>query len=107
MPDFVRTGQQFLENLFAGEFAKAVEFFDPTLRAAVTDQQLHQLWTQITTSFGKPLKHAGTRTAKTLSSSAEIVYLSWDFEKERIDTRMVVNNANKLIGLSFETPVIK
>jgi hypothetical protein len=107
MPDSVRTSQQFLADLFAGEFAKAVEAFDPILRAQVSDQQLHQLWTQITASFGKPVKHSGTRTSKTLSATAEIVYLSWDFEKERIDARMVVTNANKLIGLSFETPVIR
>jgi hypothetical protein len=97
----------FLENLFAGEFAKAVDSFDPTLRASVSDQTLSGLWNQISSVFGKPLRHSGTRTAKTLSSVAEIVYLSWDFDRERIDLRMVVNNANKLIGLSFETPVIK
>src|SRR5689334_16230063 len=107
MPDSVRSAQQFVEAFFAGEFAKAVDAFDPALRAQVTDEGLRQVHQQITQLFGKPVKHSGTRTAKTISAAAEIVYLSWDFEKERVDARMVINNANKLIGLSFETPVIR
>lgn len=107
MPDSVRTAQVFLENLFAGEYAKAVESFDPTMRQAVTDKGLSTLWGQISSLFGKPLKHVATRTAKTLSATADIIYLSWDFEKERIDARLVISNANLIMGLSFETPVIK
>jgi hypothetical protein len=107
MPDSVRTAQQFLENVFAGEYAKAIESFDPTMRAAVSDQALSGLWGQITSLFGKPLRHSGTRTARTLSATADIIYLSWDFEKERMDTRLVISSANQIMGLSFETPVIK
>lgn len=107
MPDSVRTAQVFLENLFAGEFARAVESFEASMRSAVTDQHLSTVWSQITSIYGKPLRHVATRTSKTLSSIAEIVYLVWDFEKERIEARTVINNANKIIGLSFETPVIR
>jgi hypothetical protein len=107
MPDSVKTAQTFLENLFAGEFAKAMESFDPQMRAQLNDRGLSQLWQQTTSLFGKPVRQSGTRAAKTLSQTADIVYLSWDFEKERIDARIVINNTNHIIGLFFETPVIR
>jgi hypothetical protein len=111
MPDSVRTAQQFLDNLFTGDFAKAEENFEASMRTALSQQSLATLWGQMTSLFGKPVRHVGTRTSKTLSkhpeSVVEIVYLSWDFEKDRIDARVVVNHASKIIGLSFETPIIK
>lgn len=107
MPDSVRSAQVFLETLIAGEFARAVECFDPSVRSGVTDQSLSAIWGQITMLFGKPLKHSGTRTARTIAGTADVVYLSWDLEKERLDARVVVNRANRVIGVSFETPVIK
>ncbi len=73
----------------------------------MSDQSLSTLWNQITALFGKPLRHSGTRTAKTITGTADIVYLSWDLEKERIDARIVLNSANKIVGVAFETPVIK
>ncbi len=107
MPDTVRTAQTFLERLFAGEYARATESFAPNMRAAVTDASLAKLWERIGTLFGKPIRHSGTRTAKTISSTVEIIYLSWDFERERLDTRVVVDSSNQIAGISFETPVIK
>jgi Protein of unknown function (DUF3887) len=107
MPDSVRAAQVFIENLIASDFAKAADNFDPSVRAAVNDQSLAQMWSHMTTLFGKALKHVGTRTAKSVTGANEIIYLSWDFEKERVDARIVVNAANKLLGIAFETPVIK
>lgn len=107
MPDSVRTAQVFLENLYAGDFTRAVDAFGTKMHASMSDQALGALWKQMTSLFGKPLRHVGTRTTRTAGSKVEIVYLSWDFEKDRIDARMVVDSHNKIAGLSFETPMVK
>ena len=106
MPDTVRVAQSLLERLFAGDFATAREAFDPNLRVAVSDVTLAETWNKISSLFGKPIRHSDTRTSKTISSNAHIIYLTWDFEKERLCARVVVDNANQIIGLSFEAPVI-
>lgn len=107
MPDTVRTAQTFLEQYYAGELAKATEAFGPELRAAVSDAQLARLLEAIHQQYGRPLRHSGTRTSKTFAADADIIYLFWDFEKQRLDARVTVNAANQIIGLSFETPVIR
>ncbi len=107
VPDSVRVAQTFLEQMYAGEFARAYEAFGPAMRAAVTDVQLADLRQFMGTRFGSAVRHSGTRTGKTLQGDVEIVYLQWDFERERIDARILVNQANQIIGLSFETPVIR
>lgn len=107
MPDSVRTAQSFIAHLQAGDYAKATESFAPVMRAAVTDAALAQTWERIKQLYGAPVRHAATRTARTMTGEADIVYLSWDFEKERLDTRLTLNNANQIVGLSFEIPVIR
>lgn len=107
MPDSVRTAQMFLEHFYAGEFTQAMENFGPQMRAAVNDTTLAQTRTRVEQLFGKPLRHSGTRTSKTINNEADIIYLFWDFEKQRVDARVIVNPANQIVALSFETPVIK
>lgn len=107
MPDSVRTAQTFLEHLYKGEFSKATEAFAPQIRAAVSDQTLADTWNRISQLFGKPLRHSGTRTSKTINNEADIVYLFWDFEKQRLDARVTVTPANQIVSISFETPVIR
>jgi hypothetical protein len=107
MPDSVRTAQLFLENLYAGDYAKAADAFDPAFKNHVNDQSLSTIWKQVESLFGKPVKHTATRTSRTVTGTADIIYLSWDFEKERVDARIVVNKANRIVGAAFETPVIK
>lgn len=107
MPDSVRTAQECIAQMFAGEFSKAVEAFGPQMRAAVTDAGLAQTCSRIELLFGKPIRHSGTRTSKTIGNEADIVYLHWDFEKQRLDARVIVSPANQIVALSFETPVIR
>ena len=107
MPDSVRVVQSFLEHLIASDYARAVSAFDPTMRSAVNDVTLAQTWKQISDRFGEPVRHFDTRTSRTISSNADIVYLFWDFEKERLCVRAVVDSANQIIGLNFEAPVIR
>jgi hypothetical protein len=107
MPDSVRTAQAFLNHLHAGEYSIAMEVFAPAMRAAVTDVGLAQTWERIKQIYGTPVRHSATRTSRTLTAEADIVYLCWDFEKERLDTRITISNANQIVGLSFEIPVIR
>lgn len=107
MPDSVRIAQTFAQNMFAQEYAKAVEAFDPTLRTALSDQVLSQLNAQITQLFGKPTKLSSSRVARTMAAGTEIVYLAWDFEKERVELRLVITNANHIAGVSIEIPVTR
>lgn len=107
MPDSVRVAQSFLDHLIANDYAQAISAFDPNMRAAVNDVVLAQTWQQISDKFGKAVRHCDTRTARTISSNAEIVYLFWDFEKERLCVRAVIDSANQIIGLNFEAPVIR
>lgn len=107
MPDSVRTALAFLRDLHVSDPVKATVHFSPAMREAVTDQALLATWERIQQLYGKPVRHTATRTAKTMTGEAEIVYLAWDFEKERVDTRVTVSSANQIVGVSFEVPVIR
>jgi hypothetical protein len=107
VPDTVRVARQFLEQLYRGDVVEATRAFGPELRAAVSDTGLATLIERMIQQVGKPLRHAGTRTSKSMTGEADIVYLLWDFERSRVDARMIVTPHNLIVSLSFETPVIR
>lgn len=107
MPDCVRVAQTFLKHLYAGEIEQAIALFGPAMRSAATSQAMAGLADQLARKYGQPLRHSGTRTAKTVAGDAEVIYLYWDFEGERVDARIIVDATNHIVGLSFETPVIR
>lgn len=107
MPDCVRIAMTFLDRFYAGDIAEATQTFAPNLRAQVSDDSLARTREQLVRQYGKPLRHSGTRTAKTMGGEADIIYLFWDFEKQRVDARLIVTPQNQIVSLSFETPVIR
>ena len=90
---------KFVAQVAAGEFDKAVEPFDKTMKQALPAEKLRQLWEGLTKEYGPWQRAAGTRTEKIQKYTA--VYVTCEFQKSKLDTKVVFSSDKKITGLFF------
>ncbi len=95
----VAAAKAFVEQLVAGEFAKAAEPFDDTMRSAVPVETLEKIWKQLNSQLGSYRSLSGSRTEVTGQHTGVILSLS--FEKGEIDGRIVFDTKQRIAGLFF------
>jgi uncharacterized protein len=86
-------------QMAAGQFDKAVEPFDGTMKRALPPDKLKEVWLGLTRQLG-PLQRANeTRTEKV--KQYELVYVTCDFQHGKLDAKVVFSSDDKIAGLFF------
>jgi fermentation-respiration switch protein FrsA (DUF1100 family) len=95
----VRVAGSFVDLLATGEFAKATADFDATMLKVLPPDKLKQTWSKVLDQYGAYQKQLGTRLDT--SGKYEIVYVTCEFAKAKVDTRVVFDKDGKITGLFF------
>ena len=95
---------EFVQLLDKGDFTKATSDFDATMRKVMPPEELKKTWQKVLDSAGAYKKQAGSRFQK--SGIYQIVFVTCEFSKISLDTKVVFDQDGKITGLFF-TPVQK
>lgn len=91
--------EEFIGQLFKGDFTNAVDKFDSTMRGALPADKLKDTWKSITTQYGQFKKHIKTSSGKLQEYDA--VILTCEFEKSEVEVRVIFNDIHRISGLWF------
>ena len=97
--DLVTSAKEFIELLTNGNFSKAVERFDGTMKVALPPEKLQEVWKSLTTEFCSFKRQLGTKTEKV--QGHDVVFVTCEFEKTTLDARIVFDPARRVSGLWF------
>ena len=89
----------FVAQMAAGQFDQAVAPFDPTMARALPAGKLQELWTGLTRQYG-PLQQA-TETRTERVRQYEAVYVVCEFQRGRLEAKVVFTLESKVAGLFF------
>ncbi len=96
--DHTAQAAQIVSDLAAGDFAAVSAKFDSTMAAAITTEQLAQIWQSLETQFGS---FKSQKDVVSLSSQQNTVVVTTAFEQGDIDIQLSFNAANQISGLYF------
>lgn len=99
-----KAARAFVELLDKGEFAKATTDFDATMLKVMPADELKKTWEKVVGDAGAFKKQLGSRVET--KGKYEIVYVTCEFAKKNLDTRVVFDKDAKISGLFFG-PVTK
>jgi dienelactone hydrolase len=85
-----------------GDFNRAEENFDGTMKNALPAEKLQQAWNSLITQFGPFVEQSGTRRAKALQY--DVIFVTCKFEKGVLDAKVVFNDKQQVAGLFFVPP---
>ena len=85
--------------LASGDFEKAVENFDGTMKNALPAEKLQQVWSSLIAQFGPFIGQAGIRREKILQY--DVIFVTCKFEKGILDAKVVFNSGKQVAGLFF------
>lgn len=89
-----------VENLIRGDYAAARADFDATMKAALPENRLKEIWEALPAQTGPFKEIAGTRSAVT--DQYRLIFVTCAFENAAIDVRVVFNPRGKVAGLFFQ-----
>jgi uncharacterized protein len=97
--DQARAAKDFVGLLSRGEFADALKQCDGAMLAALPGEKLKEIWQSLTTQAGPFQKQLQTRTEKT--AGYDIAFVTSQFEKAKVDIKVVLNSKRQVAGLFF------
>jgi uncharacterized protein len=97
--DNVSAAGQFVQLLEKGEFASAVKEFDATMTNALPVEKLKQAWESLIAQAGTMKARLSTRTER--AGEYDVVFVTCQFEKTKLDVKVVFNRAKRISGLFF------
>ena len=74
-------------QMAAGQFDKAVEPFDQTMKRALPADKLKEVWDGLTKQYGQLQRATETRTEKI--QQYEVVYVTCEFQHGKLDAKVV------------------
>lgn len=86
-------------HLAAGEFDRAIEPFDPTMKRVMPAAKLKEVWSGLTTQYGPLERATETRIVKT--KRYEFVFVTCEFHWWKLDAKVVFDADNLVTGLFF------
>ena len=86
-------------QMAAGQFEKAVEPFDPIMKRALPGDKLKEVWDGLTKQYGTLQRANETTTEKV--QQYEVVYVTCEFQRGKLDAKVVFTPENKITGLFF------
>src|SRR5438067_5894322 len=100
--DVTAKAEAFVAALAKGDYAAASKDFTPAVRKALPDDQLKALWDSLTKQAGPFAKTLATRTEK--RGPYQIVLVTCEFTKAKLDVRLSFDAEQKIAGLSIIPP---
>jgi dienelactone hydrolase len=97
--DIIRKAKAFVGLIAAEKYAEAVVGFDATMTKVMSEPKLKQTWEALIKNVG-PLK-AQIRTRTERIGKYDAVYIVCEFEKEKMDVKVVFDQEKKIAGLFF------
>jgi pimeloyl-ACP methyl ester carboxylesterase len=97
-----QAAKAFVELLDKGEFAKATENFDATMLKALPPAELKKTWEKVAGEAGAFKKILGSR--QEAKGKYDIVFVTCEFAKTKLDARVVFDKDTKISGLFFAPP---
>src|SRR5579871_1244836 len=99
----LKTAAQAFVKLLAGEkFDAATKDFDDTMKKVLPAKKLEEIWKSILASAGPFQKQTGIRTEQI--GKYDVVYVTCQFAKAPLDTKVVFNKDKQIAGLFFVPP---
>lgn len=89
-----------VENLNRGDYAAARADFDSTMKLALPEDKLKDIWEALPAQTGAFLEITGTHSAE--NDQYQIIFVTCAFENGAIDVRVVFNPKGKVAGLFFQ-----
>ncbi|MBN2620671.1 DUF3887 domain-containing protein [candidate division WOR-3 bacterium] len=97
--DLTSRAQDFVTMLSQGDYIGCVATFDETMKTGLPEPKLQEAWNTIQIQVGNFEKQIGLR--QTREAGYEVVYVTCQFEKGKIDVKVVYNGAEEVTGLWF------
>jgi len=85
--------------LASGNYKKATENFNETMRSALPAEKLQQVWNSLIAQSGPFVGQLGTRKEKILQY--DVIFVTCKFEKAVLDTKVVFDSNKQVAGLFF------
>jgi dienelactone hydrolase len=97
--DQTQAAKDFVGLLSRGDSAGALKQCDGAMLAALPGAKLKEIWQSLTTQAGPFQKQLQTRTEK--MAGYDIVFVTSQFEKAKVDIKVVLNSKRQVAGLFF------
>ncbi len=98
-PELATNAVHFVQLLAREDFGTAVQAFDQTMKQALPQDKLREVWFGLTQSVGAFKATAGTRQEKFAVYDMEFV--TCRFERATLDAKVVFNSKAQIAGLFF------
>jgi hypothetical protein len=85
--------------LASGDYKKATENFDETMKNALPAEKLQQVWSSLIAQFGPFVEQAGIRREKILQY--DVIFVTCKFENAVLDAKVVFDGKQQVAGLFF------
>jgi dienelactone hydrolase len=97
--DLASRAGQFVQLLAEGDFPAAVKPFDATMSGALPEEKLKQTWESVIAQAGGLKSRLNTRSERV--GEYDVVLVTCQFEKTKLDVKVVFNHAKQISGLFF------
>lgn len=99
-PTFIETlAKDLVNSLASGDYKKAVENFDETMKKALPAGKLQEVWNSLIAQTGAFVEQRGVRKEKILQYEA--VFVTCKFENTVLDAKVVFDRKKQIAGLFF------
>jgi hypothetical protein len=90
---------EFVTFLSEGNYSECIARFDQTMKDGLPESKLHEAWNTIQNQVGVFQKQIGVRQVR--EGGFDVVYVTCQFERGKIDVKVVYDSDNKVSGLWF------
>ncbi|MBA7520899.1 hypothetical protein ES705_12999 [subsurface metagenome] len=97
--DLTTQAKGFVELFAKEDYSNAVKSFDNTMKGVMTQDKLKEAWQGLLVQAGSFKKQIGVRQTK--EQGFDVVYVTCEFEKAKLDIKVVFNSAKEISGLWF------
>jgi hypothetical protein len=94
--------KELVNSLASGDYKRATENFDGTMKNALPAEKLQEAWNSIIAQFGPFVEQAGNRREKILQY--DVIFVACKFEGGALDAKVVFNDKQQVAGLFFVPP---
>jgi hypothetical protein len=98
-PGAAGVAERMVDSMAKGDFASATRGFDPTMKSVMSAERLGQTWSKLTDQAGRFKARVRTREAQEAGFRA--AYVTCQFEKTSLDTKVVLDGPGQIRGLWF------
>lgn len=98
--DLTARAKNYVESMARADFASVYKDFDKTMQSVLPAEKLAEAWTSLAAQVGSFKEQLAVRTEKI--DAYDVVYVTCNFDRAKIDVKVVFNNAGQVAGLFFQ-----